>query len=92
MAAATSAQDFIHLKGVLNDFQLRNETVLFCDNKSSIMMSKNNENSKRTKHIDIKHHYLKRFGVTKGPWYRICFNRSKTGRNFNKVFGQRDIY
>lgn len=59
VAAAASAQDLMNLKGILKDFNISHDTVLFCDNKSSIMLSKSNQNSKRSKHIDIKHHYLK---------------------------------
>lgn len=41
------------------NFSMNNKVTLFCDNKSSILMSKSNENSKRAKHIDIKNHFLK---------------------------------
>ena len=59
VAAATCAQDLINLKGVLQDFKLDTEVVLYCDNKSAILMSKSHDNSKKAKHIDIKSHYLK---------------------------------
>lgn len=59
VAAAACAQDLINLKGLLNDLKVNNNTILYCDNKSSILMSKSNENSKRAKHIDIKIHFLR---------------------------------
>lgn len=59
IAAAASAQDLVNLKGVLLDFQINSVDILYCDNKSSISMSKCSENSKRAKHIDIRNHYLK---------------------------------
>lgn len=59
VAAATCAQDLINLRGILNEFKLCETVLLYCDNKSSILMAKSNQNSKRAKHIDIKNHYLK---------------------------------
>lgn len=59
VAAATCAQDLVNIKGILHDFTVSNETILFCDNKSSILMLKSNENSKRAKHIDIKKQFIK---------------------------------
>ena len=59
VAAAACAQELINIKGLLHGFKVKNETILFCDNKSSIIMTKSNENSKRAKHIDIKNHFLK---------------------------------
>ena len=59
IAAAACAQDLVNLKGLLNDLNIQNNTILYCDNKSSILMSKSNENSKRAKHIDIKNHFLR---------------------------------
>lgn len=59
VAAAACAQDLVNLKGILSDFRLDNKTILYCDNRSSILMAKSNENSKRAKHIDIKAHFIK---------------------------------
>ena len=32
---------------------------IFCDNTSAISMTKNPVHHKRTKHIDVRHHYLR---------------------------------
>jgi hypothetical protein len=34
-------------------------TVLFCDNKYAITMSKNSMFHSETKHINLKHHYIR---------------------------------
>lgn len=60
IAAASSAQDLVYLKGILSDFNVtNNKNVLLVDNVGTICMAKNYENSKRTKHIDIKFHFIK---------------------------------
>jgi hypothetical protein len=35
------------------------EVKIFCDNKSTKCMAKNPEFHARTKHIDIRHHFIK---------------------------------
>ncbi len=35
------------------------ETTIFCDNKSSICLAKNPEYHARSKHIDIRHHFIR---------------------------------
>ena len=37
-----------------------NATPLFCDNQGAIHLSKNPENHKRTKHIDVQYHYVRK--------------------------------
>ena len=59
IAAASTAQDIVNLRGVINEFSVNSDCILYIDNKSTILMSKTYENSKRMKHIDIRHHFLK---------------------------------
>ncbi|XP_072377937.1 uncharacterized protein [Diabrotica undecimpunctata] len=59
IAAATSAQELIYLKGISSDFNVQGKSKLFIDNLSTIAMCQSFENSKRAKHIDIKEHYIK---------------------------------
>ncbi|XP_072380684.1 uncharacterized protein [Diabrotica undecimpunctata] len=59
IAAAQTAQDLINVKGILGNFNVIVKKILYCDNKSTILMSNSNENSKRAKHIDIKNYFLK---------------------------------
>ena len=46
------------------DIDLTNSTI-YCDNTSAINLSKNPINHSRTKHIDIRHHFL-RDNIEKG--------------------------
>ncbi|UYV72949.1 hypothetical protein LAZ67_10001250 [Cordylochernes scorpioides] len=59
VAAAASIQDLVHLKEINKDFTSFEDTTLLVDNKSAICMAKTFENSKRSKHINIRTHYIK---------------------------------
>jgi hypothetical protein len=61
MALSTAAQEAIWLKGILNSLSIgSNKPVkLHCDNQGSIRLSKNPQNHSRTKHIDVRHHFIR---------------------------------
>ncbi|CAH9054752.1 unnamed protein product [Cuscuta europaea] len=61
VAAAGAACQAIWLKRILEDMgELQSSaTQIFCDNKSAIAMAKNPIQHNRTKHIDIKYHFLR---------------------------------
>lgn len=51
---------FIWLRGLVNDLEfLQDTTTIFCDRKSVIHLTKNQIYYKRTKHIDVKHHFIR---------------------------------
>jgi cystathionine beta-lyase family protein involved in aluminum resistance len=48
------------MKATLNDFRIKFKNVpLFCDNESAIKMNQNPVQHSRTKHIDIRHHFIR---------------------------------
>jgi hypothetical protein len=48
------------MKATLNDFGIKFMNVpLFCDNESAIKMTQNLVQHSRTKHIDIRHHFIR---------------------------------
>jgi hypothetical protein len=48
------------MKSTLNDFGFKFKNVpLFCDNESAIKMTQNSVQHSRTKHIDIRHHFIR---------------------------------
>jgi len=61
VAAATAAKELIWLRKLLKDIggQYENATTLYIDNQNAIKLSKNPELHKRTKHIDIRYHFLR---------------------------------
>ena len=60
IAASLACTQVIWMKQTLKDFGLNFEnTTIFCDNTSAINLSKNPILHSRTKHIQIRHHFLR---------------------------------
>lgn len=59
VAAASTAQDLINLRGIAQDFGINERTSLRMDNQGAISMVNSYENSKRGKHIEMKEHFIK---------------------------------
>ncbi|HVX00915.1 MAG TPA: reverse transcriptase domain-containing protein, partial [Candidatus Babeliaceae bacterium] len=49
----------IHSETSTPSLQLPTPTRLFCDNKSALAIAKNDIHHNRTKHIDIRHHFIR---------------------------------
>ncbi|GFU63928.1 retrovirus-related Pol polyprotein from transposon TNT 1-94 [Trichonephila clavipes] len=57
-----AAKEFIWLKNVIDNKSLNlelSENVMFCDNQAAISFSKSPVENYRTKHIDVRYHYLR---------------------------------
>ncbi|KAL1448410.1 hypothetical protein WDU94_012392 [Cyamophila willieti] len=60
VAAALISTEIISLKSICKDLINEDiETVLCMDNQGAMKISMNYENSRRSKHIDIKYHFIK---------------------------------
>lgn len=59
ISAGIAAQELMNIKGILSEFKLCQPVLLKIDNLSAISLIQNFENSKRSKHIDIKYHFIK---------------------------------
>lgn len=60
VSAAACASQLMWLKQMMNDYGIVTEKMkIMCDNQSAIQISKNPVMHSRTKHIDIKYHFLK---------------------------------
>jgi len=61
VAAAAAAKEAMWLKKLINDIENTNSAavVLNVDNQSAIKLAKNPKFHKRSKHIDIRYHYLR---------------------------------
>lgn len=61
VAAASAARELIWIRKLLRgiEHQCDEATMLLVDNQSTIKLAKNPEFHKRTKHIDIRYHYIR---------------------------------
>ena len=61
VSTATATSQAIWLRRILEDIGMKQEkaTEIFCDNKSAIAMAKNPVYHSRTRHIAIKHHFIR---------------------------------
>jgi hypothetical protein len=71
VAAGTCCAQLLWMKQTLQDFGCRLTKIpLLCDNECAIKLANNPVSHSRTKHIDIRHHFL-RYHETKGD-IKIC--------------------
>jgi len=60
VAVASCCAQLLWIKQQLEDFGVLTDTIpLICDNTSAMNMAKNHVQHKRTKHIDVRHHFLR---------------------------------
>ncbi|KAJ0448763.1 putative RNA-directed DNA polymerase [Helianthus annuus] len=61
IAASSATCEAIWLRRLLEDlgFKQKEATVIFCDNKSAINLSKNPVLHNRSKHIELRYHYIR---------------------------------
>lgn len=62
MALSTTVQETLWLKNLMNEIEADNNsrtTTVYCDNQGAINLAKNNVTSARTKHIDVRHHFIR---------------------------------
>ena len=61
MAASSETKEIIWLRGLLNDLGCpqHGATTLLCDNQSAIKLVRNPEYHQRTKHIDVRFHFIR---------------------------------
>lgn len=62
MALTEASREAVYLRRLLNELkliQLNQPTTIFCDNQSASKLVRNHIFHARTKHIDIRHHYVR---------------------------------
>ncbi|XP_075088374.1 secreted RxLR effector protein 161-like [Nicotiana tabacum] len=83
VAAASCCAQLLWIKQQLEDFSVFSDCVLLlCDNISALNMANNPVQHKRTKYIDVRHHFL-RDNVEKG---HICMKFYKTEDHIADIF------
>ncbi|OAE27396.1 hypothetical protein AXG93_2015s1240 [Marchantia polymorpha subsp. ruderalis] len=60
MALTEAAKDVIWLKGLVNDLGLhQDQALVYCDSLSAICLTKDHVHHEKTKHIDVRYHFLR---------------------------------
>ncbi|CAL1379039.1 unnamed protein product [Linum trigynum] len=60
MALTEAAKEGIWLKGLVGDLGLHyDQAVVYCDSLSAICLAKDQVHHERTKHIDVRYHFLR---------------------------------
>ena len=66
MAAVEAMKEAIWLRGLVGNLGLEhNNTMVYCDSQSVIHLTKNQMYHKRTKHIDVRYHFIREI-ISKG--------------------------
>lgn len=89
ISAGAAAQELLSVKGVVSEFNNPGsaesascKVILLIDNLSALSMMKTYENSKRSKHIDIRYHFIKDICASK----EITVNYIRTDENVADIF------
>jgi hypothetical protein len=60
MALSTATQECLYLRMLLKELGYKQKpTTIFCDNQGAIFLAKNTATKPRTKHINIRHHFIR---------------------------------
>lgn len=59
MALSAASQEAIWLQSLIKELGGSTKVVVKCDNKSAINLTQNNTYHSRSKHIDIRHHFIR---------------------------------
>lgn len=92
IAAATSVCDLINIQGLSKDFNEDIKGILYVDNRGAIDMTQSFENSKRTKHIDIRYHFIKDLVISNTINIQYVESKSNLADMFTKVLSNEHYY
>ena len=73
VALCAAAQETVWLRNLLKGVGLeqKNATVIYEDNQGAMALAKNPNNHPRTKHMDIKYHYIR--GTIEDDILKVCY-------------------
>lgn len=87
VAVNSAACQMVWLRRVLSEVGYKQEqaTEIFCDNKATIAMTKNPAYHSRTKHIDIRFHYIRSLVASKEVELKFCTTNDQTADILTKA-------
>ncbi len=73
MAAAAATKEALWLRILLKDLECQDETVnIKCDNQGAIQLGKNPIASQRSKHIDVRYHFVREHVQSGDVIFKYC--------------------
>jgi hypothetical protein len=78
----------ITLKNIIITLNQEEPTAIYCDNKSTITLSKNHVFPKRTKHIDTRYHFIRELVNNGELILQHCRSKEQLAHIFTKAFTQ----
>jgi hypothetical protein len=93
VATSTTCQ-VVWMRIMLKDLlqEQHEPTTMFCDNYSTIMLSKNHVFQKKTKHIDTRYHFIKELVNNKEICLEFCRSKEQVTNIFTKVLPRDDFH
>ena len=83
IAAGSCCSQLLWMKNILTDYGISQDTmVVYCDNSSAIDISKNPVQHFKTKHIEIRYHFIRDFVERK----IVCLECILTERQNAEIF------
>ena len=83
IAAGSCCSQLLWMKKVLTDYGISQDTmVVYCDNSSAIDISKNPVQHSKTKHIEIRYHFIRDLVERK----IVCLEYIPTERQNDDIF------
>ena len=83
IAAGSYCSQLLWMKKVLTDYRIPQDTmVVYCDNSSAIDISKNPVQHSKTKHIEIRYHFIRNLVERK----IVCIKYIPTERQNADIF------
>lgn len=90
MALTATAQEVIYNRHLIEsvEFEQKGPTIVYCDNQSSIALTKNPVHHARTRHIDIKQHFIRQAVLNKQVEMRYIHTDENVADLFSKPLPQ----
>ena len=89
IAAGSCCAQILWIKQQLEDFGIKlNETPIRCDNTSAINLSKNPIQHSRSKHIEIRHHFIREHFQNKNIILEYVYTENQLADIFTKTLSE----
>ena len=83
IAAGSCCSQLLWIKKVLTDYRISQDTmVVYCDNSNAIDISKNSVQHSKTKHLEIRYHFIRNLVERK----IVCIKYIPTERQNADIF------